>query len=101
MSVPSARWSTNDKLHARWTEGADVRWMIPVGVYAAFHADRLGTRHAADAAGTGSIRRRRLRRLLSCCISLTWNGNRFRDWQVTWPGWTDSFSARLSSISDG
>lgn len=100
MSIPSAGWSTDDKLHARRAEGADVRRMTPVGVHAAFHADRLGARNdAATAAGTGGIRRGRLRRLLSRCISLTWNGNRLRDWQIAWPGWADSFPARLSSIS--
>lgn len=99
MSVPSAGWSTDDKLYARWAEGADVWWMISVGVHAAFHADRLGARNNAAATGTSGIRRRRLWWLLSCCISLTWNGNRLRDWQIAWSGWADSFPARLSSIS--
>lgn len=72
-----------------------------MGVHAAFHANGLGARNDAAAARTGGIRRRRLRWLLSCCISLTRNGNRLRDWQIAWPGWADSFSARLSSIPGG
>lgn len=79
MSVPSAGWGTDDKLHAGRTERTDVWRMIPMGVHAAFHADGLGARNNA-AAGTSGIRRRRLRRLLSRCISLTRNGNRLRDW---------------------
>lgn len=101
MSAPSAGWSTDDKLYAGWAKGADVWRMIPVGVHAAFHADRLGAGNNATAAGPGGIRGGRLWWLLSWCISLTWNGNRLRNWQIAWSGWADSFPARLSSISGG
>jgi len=56
MSVPSAGWGTDDKLHARWAEGTDVWRMIPVGVHATFHADGLGARNNAAATGTSGIR---------------------------------------------
>jgi len=97
--IPSARWSANDKLHAGRTKRTDIRWMTPVGIHTAFHADGLRTGNDATTAGTSGVCQRRLLRLL-CRISLTWNGNRLGDRQIARPRWTDGFPTRLSGIPD-